>query len=167
MPWQYQMLGIPVERSHWELAEGDLRSGWWQRILRRVQHNGPTQTWLKAAESRGWWKDLRGSLLVCVSQNITSVFKTNTLFCQLGDSRPLMNKELLSLTQQTCHWLKKGSSQLLGKRGPSQTITSESQYFLLLTSGCSWCLLGKSTSYFFNKFKLDVPRILALSSSSE
>ena len=99
MPWQYQMLGIPVEGSHWELAEGDLKSGWWQRILRRVQNNGPTQTWLKAAGSRGWRKDLKGSLLVCVSQNTTLVFKTNTLLCQRGDSRPLMNKELLSLIE--------------------------------------------------------------------
>ena len=42
---------------------------------------------------------MKGSLLVCVSQNTTLVFKTNTLLCQLGDSRPLMNKELLSLIE--------------------------------------------------------------------
>ena len=42
-----------------------------------------------------------------------------------------MNKELLSLTQQTCHWLEKGSSQLLVQIDPHSglvTVTGALDY---------------------------------------
>lgn len=74
VPGQYQMLGVLVEGSHWELAKGDLKSRWWQRLMADVKNSqkGSKQLiHLDMAKGGGKQRVARrfgGSLLVCFSK---------------------------------------------------------------------------------------------------